>query len=215
MAPTNPSPTVRVVACQRACGRTLVRLVSVRRPGRSMGSLARALEDYFTAEGLALPTDQAERLAAGTPPAPPDAVPAPLRRQSPGSAGTCSPPGRHQDPHRSHYRDCPCHRARPGQVPGWPTGQAGLSAGGRARHRGVPVHSAQGAQTPADRAAAVLRFARGQKIILADPTRDLTATAPRGFTGQAVTLDPQRVLFRRWTTAQHHGPRSSSPLRSA
>ncbi len=26
------------------------------------GSLARALEDYFTGQGLALPTDQAERL---------------------------------------------------------------------------------------------------------------------------------------------------------
>jgi hypothetical protein len=40
-------------------------LERARRPGRSMGSLARALQDYFTVEGLALPTDQAERLAAG------------------------------------------------------------------------------------------------------------------------------------------------------
>src|SRR5262249_46807067 len=40
-------------------------LERARRPGRSMGSLARALEDYFTARGLALPTDQAEQLAAG------------------------------------------------------------------------------------------------------------------------------------------------------
>ncbi len=30
-----------------------------------MGPLARGLEDFFTAHGLALPTDQAERLAAG------------------------------------------------------------------------------------------------------------------------------------------------------
>jgi len=44
------------------------------------------------------------------------------------------------------------------------------------------------------------RFARAQKIILADPTRGLTATAPRGFTGQTLTLDQQRALFRRWTS---------------
>jgi len=50
-----------------------------RRPGRSMGSLARALEDYFTAQGLALPTDQADWLAARRRQRRLDAVPAPLR----------------------------------------------------------------------------------------------------------------------------------------
>ena len=54
-------------------------LERARRPGRSMGSLARALEDFFTDEGLALPTDQAERLAAGRRQRRIDAVPAPLR----------------------------------------------------------------------------------------------------------------------------------------
>ncbi len=45
------------------------------------------------------------------------------------------------------------------------------------------------------------RFARSRKIILADPTRGLTAREPRGFTGQTLRLDQQRELFRRWTTA--------------
>ncbi|MFF6983716.1 hypothetical protein ACFZAV_40055 [Streptomyces sp. NPDC008343] len=36
-----------------------------RRAGRSMGSLARALETFFTSRGPAMATDQAERLAAG------------------------------------------------------------------------------------------------------------------------------------------------------
>ena len=36
-----------------------------RRPGRSMGPLARAVEAFFTERGLAMPTDQAEQLAAG------------------------------------------------------------------------------------------------------------------------------------------------------
>jgi hypothetical protein len=61
-------------------------LEHARRPGRSMGSLARALEDHFTAEGMALPTDQAERLAAGRRQRRLDAVPGPLR---PAAAGFC------------------------------------------------------------------------------------------------------------------------------
>jgi integrase len=60
---------------------------------------------------------------------------------------------------------------------------------------------AQSAQAAADRAAAVLPLRPTQKIILADPARDLTATAPRGFTGQTITLDQQRALYRRWTTS--------------
>ncbi|MEV0390204.1 integrase [Nonomuraea sp. NPDC050643] len=44
------------------------------------------------------------------------------------------------------------------------------------------------------------RFARAHKIVLVDATRDLTAKRPRGFIGQAITLDQQRRLFRRWTT---------------
>jgi hypothetical protein len=44
-----------------------------------------------------------------------------------------------------------------------------LGTGGRARHRGVPRHAVQGAQTAADRAAAVLPFRRAQKIIPGRP----------------------------------------------
>jgi site-specific recombinase XerD len=45
------------------------------------------------------------------------------------------------------------------------------------------------------------RFARTRKIVLADPTRGLAATASRGFTGPTIALDQQRALFRRWTTS--------------
>ena len=48
-------------------------------PGRSMGSLARGLEDFFTERRLALPTDQPERLAAGRRRRRVEAVPEPLR----------------------------------------------------------------------------------------------------------------------------------------
>ena len=54
-------------------------LERARRPGRSMGSLARALEGFFTTRGLALPTDQDERLAAGRRRRRIGAVPEPLR----------------------------------------------------------------------------------------------------------------------------------------
>jgi site-specific recombinase XerD len=50
------------------------------------------------------------------------------------------------------------------------------------------------------------RFARAQKIILTDPARGLTATAPRGFTGQTIAVDQQRALFRRWTTGTDAHP---------
>ncbi|MEU2119802.1 hypothetical protein ABZ567_30115 [Streptomyces sp. NPDC016459] len=50
-----------------------------RRPGRSMGSLARALETFFISRGLAMATDQAERLAAGLRQRRVLAVPGPLR----------------------------------------------------------------------------------------------------------------------------------------
>src|ERR1700761_6996883 len=39
-----------------------------------------------------------------------------------------------------------------------------------------------------------------RKAILADPTRDLAAREPWGFTGRTLRLDEQRELFRRWTT---------------
>ncbi len=48
------------------------------------------------------------------------------------------------------------------------------------------------------------RYARTHKIILADPARGLTATAPRGFTGRTIALDQQRALFRRWTGTDAH-----------
>jgi hypothetical protein len=50
-----------------------------RRPGRSMGTLAHALEGFFTGHGLALATDQSERLAPGRRQRRIDAVPKDLR----------------------------------------------------------------------------------------------------------------------------------------
>lgn len=56
-------------------------LERARRPGRSMGPLARGLEGFFTERGLALPTDHTAQLAAGRRQRRIDAVPEPLRPQ--------------------------------------------------------------------------------------------------------------------------------------
>ena len=62
-------------------------------------------------------------------------------------------------------------------------------------------------QAAADRAAAVLPL-RPQPARSSWPTppADLTAAAPRGFTGQTIALDQQRDLFRRWTTSPDAHP---------
>ncbi len=187
-------------------------LERARRPGRSMGSLARALEDYFTEQGLALPTDQAERLAAGRRQRRIDAVPAPLRpavarfcehmltaRQRARRAGT--------RPRSDHTIETALATARD---------LARFLAGRRGKQDWAltDVHDIEAFLATLPRARKrrltvlrqFFRFARARKIILADPARDLTAAAPRGFTGQTLALDWQQALFRRWTTSPEAHP---------
>jgi hypothetical protein len=196
----------RLLDCGHS-GRPQALLEHARRPGRSMGSLARALEDYLTAQHLALPTDQAERLAAGRRQRRIDATPGPLR---PAAAGF------------SEYLLAAQKRARRARTkPRTDTTiEAALAtirdfARFLAVHRGkqdwalADVHDAEAflATLPKarKRRLTVLRqffaFARTRRIVLADPTKDLAATAPRGFTGPTVSLGQQRELFRRWTTS--------------
>jgi site-specific recombinase XerD len=187
-------------------------LERARRPGRSMGSLARALQDYFTAEGLALPTDQAERLAAGRRQRRIDAVPAPLRpaaarfcehmlaaRQRARRAGTRPRTDHTIETALAIVRDLAVFLATQRDKQDWVLAdvhdiEAFLATLPTARRRRLTV------------LRQFYRFARAGKIILADPTRGLTATAPRGFTGQTISLDQQRALFRRWITTPDAHP---------
>ena len=182
-------------------------LEHARHPGRSMGSLARALEDYFTAQHLALPTDQAERLAAGRRQRRIDATPGPLRPAAAGfSEFLLAARGRARRASTKPRSDV--------------TVEAALAtirdlARFLAAHRGkqdwalADVHDIEAflATLPKarKRRLTVLRqffaFARTRRIMLADPTKGLAATAPRGFTGPTVSLPQQRELFRRWTTS--------------
>jgi site-specific recombinase XerD len=43
------------------------------------------------------------------------------------------------------------------------------------------------------------KFARTNRVVLVDPTRGVPANRDRAFSGQTLTIDEQRVLFRRWT----------------
>ncbi|WP_208615526.1 site-specific integrase [Streptomyces rubellomurinus] len=176
-----------------------------RRPGRSMGPFARTLEDFFTQRGLALPTDQAERLAAGRRKRRIDAVPKPLR---PAVAAFDISRMRAQDRARRAGTRPRSHH----------TLETALSilrdlARFLAEHRGkddwalTDVHDIEAflgiLPKARQRRLVVLRqffrFARSQHIVLVDPTRGLTAKQAGGFRGRTLTLDQQRDLFRRWT----------------
>jgi len=181
-------------------------LERARRPGRSMGSLARALEDFFTDHGLAIPTDQAERLAVGRRRRRIDATPASLRPAVKGFAAWML---------RARQR-----ARRAGTRPRTDTTIEAALATTRDLARFLAGHRGKGdwalvevadleaflAQLPnaRRRRLTVLRqffgFARTQHLVLVDPTSGLSATGSGGFTGTTVGLDQQRRLFHRWTS---------------
>jgi site-specific recombinase XerD len=183
-----------------------------RHDGRSMGSLAKALQDFFTINGLALPTDQDARLAAGRRRRRLNAVPAPLKpaverfaghllamRERARRAGT-RPRADTTIEHRlSTMRDFAQHLTATSAKTDWAT---------------INVYDVEAfLQTaPALRRSRLsvlrqfFRFARTQHIVLIDPTRELHAHDPRGFRGTTVDLATQRRLFRRWTTSSDAHP---------
>ncbi|MFI2257411.1 site-specific integrase [Streptomyces tubercidicus] len=183
-----------------------------RRPGRSMGPFARTLEDFFTHRGLALPTDQAERLAAGRRKRRIVAVPDSLRSAV---AAFDASRMRAQDrarrastrPRSDHtletalaiLRDLALFLTEHCGKDDWALAdvhdiEAFLATLPKARKRRLVV------------LRQFFRFARSQHLILVDPTRTLTAKEPNGFRGRTLTLDQQRELFRRWTTDERVHP---------
>ena len=183
-----------------------VLLERARRPGRSMGSLARALEDFFTDQGLAVRTDQAERLAAGRRRRRIDATPAALRpavasfaawmlraRERARRAGTRPRCDATIEAALATVRDLARFLASRRGKRDWALVDVGdveafLALLPRGRKRRLTV------------LRQFFGFARTQRLVLTDPTRGLSAKQPSGFSGQTVGLDQQRRLFRRWTT---------------
>lgn len=183
-----------------------------RRPGRSMGSFARALEDFFTLNGLALPTDQTERLAAGRRKRRIDAVPEPLRsavaafdasrmraQDRARRAGTRPRSNHTLETALSILRDLACFLTEYRGKDDWALVdvhdvEAFLATLPKARKRRLVV------------LRQFFRFARSKHIVLIDPTRTLIVKERNGFRGRTLTLDQQRELFRRWTTNEHVHP---------
>ncbi|HEY8983721.1 MAG TPA: integrase [Streptomyces sp.] len=177
-----------------------------RRSGRSMGSLARALATFFTGHGMAMATDQAERLAAGRRQRRIDAVPETLRsavdafadfmmrsRERARRAGTRPRSDGTNEAALATMRDLARFLASECGKQDWALadvrdGEAFLAGSPRARKQRLVV------------LRQFFRFARSRKIVLVDPSHGLVSRGTSGFTGATLTLDQQRVLFRRWTT---------------
>ena len=176
-----------------------------RRPGRSIGSLARGLQDFFTEQHLASPTDHPERLAAGRRQRRIDATPQSLRpavqafadsllqnRQRARTAATRPRTDHTIEAALRTVRDLAVfltHRDKADwalvDVSDIEAFIAAAPGAGKSRL----THSRQ-----------FFRFARTRRIVLVDPTRTLSVATPRGFTGTTLTLDQQRELFHRWTS---------------
>jgi site-specific recombinase XerD len=181
-------------------------LERARQPGRSMGSLARGLEEFFTDRKLAMPTDHVQRLAAGRRQRRVQAVPEPLRpavrdfcasllrcRERARRAGTLPRADGTIESALAAVRDFAIFLIARRNKHDWALVDLGdveafLAAHPRMRARHLSV------------LRQYFVFAHRQRVILVDPTRGMPSRRERGFSGRTVTLDQQRALFRRWTS---------------
>jgi len=164
-----------------------------RRPGRSMGALARALAAHFVRFGLAEGTDQPERLAAQRRQRRIDTVPEPLRpvvadyatfmlaaNQRARTAGTRPRSVRTIEYALTIVRDLSLFLAQRGRQQ-W----AGVNRGD------VEAFLASRTAGLRPRILIVLRqffgWVKTRRIILVDPTGDLKARQHMGFTGPTLT----------------------------
>lgn len=177
-----------------------------------MGSLARALEDFFTQRTLALPTDHADQLATGRRRRRIEAAPLPLRpqvrafsdsllraRERALRAGTLPRAGITIEATLAIVRDLARFLVDQRGKRDWALVdvhdiEAFLATQPKARQRRLTV------------LRQFFRFARSGKVVLVDPTRGLKASGPSGFSGSTVTVVQQRQLFRRWTSSTEAHP---------
>ena len=176
------------------------------RPGRSLGPLARSLEVFFTERGLAMATDHSEQLAAGRRERRIDAIPESLRpsvasfaeslltaRVRARRAATLPRSDRTIDIALATLRDLALFLNDERGKQDWSTVDVGdiedfLNLQPNNRPKRLTV------------LRQFFRFARARRLVLIDPTRNLKRGQSKGFRGRTLTLDQQRLLFRRWTT---------------
>ena len=181
-------------------------LERARRPGRSAGSLARTLEDFFVSEHLAFGLDQDERLATGRRQRRVNGTPQSLRptvqafedylirsRERARRAGTRPRTDSTIEQALTIVRDLARFVVTERAKHDWSTVEV---ADIEAFLRPSPANRRRRLQSSRQ----FFRWARKNKTVLVDPTRDLPSMPRRRFTGQTLDLAGQRQLFRRWTT---------------
>ncbi len=180
-----------------------------RTPGRSVGSLARSLEDFFVDQQLTFRPDHAARLAAGRRARRVAATPEPLRPAL----------SRFADRELANRERC---RRNGTRFRADSTVEAGLSvlrdlaqylfsqdindwalvaAGHVEGFLNTPTSMRPHRLTVLRR---FFRWARGERLILTDPTRGLHRQSQAGFTGEVLTVERQRELLHRWATGAGH-----------
>lgn len=177
-----------------------------RRPGRSAGALARTLEEFLVGEGLAFGLDQQSRLAHGRRQRRIGAVPISLRPAVAGfgdylvrsqerarRAGTRPRADNTIEHNLSIVRDMSRFLSEQRSKQDWSIVDVGDI---EAFLRQQVSNRRRRLQT----ARQFFAWARKNKIVLVDPTRDLPGQPRHRFTGQTLSKTEQRRLFQRWTT---------------
>lgn len=173
--------------------------------GRSAGALARTLEEFLVAEGLAFGLDQEARLARGRRQRRVDAVPEVLRFQVAAfgdflvrsqerarRAGTHPRADVTIEQSLSVVRDLARFLVDERAKSDW-------SAVEVADVEAFLGHQPTNLRRRLTASAQFFRWAKKNKVILVDPTRDLPGIRRRGFIGRTLTVGEQRRLFRRWS----------------
>lgn len=180
-------------------------LERARRPGRSVGALARTLEAFFVTEHLAFGLDHDAHLARGRRQRRVDAVPEPLRaavagfadhlvrsRERAQRAGTRPRADSTIEQTLAIVRDLGCFVVTERATHDWSmVGVADIESFLRRQ----PANRQRRLQSSRQ----FFRWARQNRFVLVDPTRALPTMSRRGFAGQTLSLAEQRRVFRRWT----------------
>lgn len=187
-------------------------LERARRPGRSAGALARTLEEFFVTERLAFGLDQDARLALGRRQRRVNATPEPLRppvaafadylvrsRERARRSGTHPRADSTIEQALGIVRDLALFTAAERSKSDWSTVEvadidAFLNSQPASRRRRLQA------------SRQFFRWARKNKVVLVDPTKDLPGMPRRGFTGATLSLADQRRLFRRWSSGSEAHP---------
>ena len=180
------------------------------RPGRSAGTLARALEDFFTDAGLAFPADHAARREVARRQRRVEETPGPLRQAVARYAAAMTTA--QQRARRAGTRPR-ADRTLAGELAVL-RDLARFLAAGQAKTDWATVQAADLeaflTRRPASRARqlsilrAFFRWARASRVILTDPAAGIRAGRPRGYYPRTLAVAEQRRLFRRWTAGLAH-----------